>query len=149
MHGIAIKAGTIQEIEKKLFSQPISDLIGKLSYDQRLERVWQLVERCHIDSDLSLEKAAKFSGVSKNHLNYLLRQTTAFTFHQLLTRYRLLQAMYMMKSKNYSLLEIALQSGFGSLSAFERNFSTVIGATPLHFRRTGGIAENFGIFDET
>lgn len=125
---------TTQDIEKRIFLQSLSSLITKLSYSRRLERTWQLIEENHTDCNLSLEEAAKLSGVSKNHLNVLCRQTTSFTFHQLLTRYRLLQAVGMMRSKNYSLLEIALQSGFGSLSSFERNFRRLLDSNPKQFR---------------
>lgn len=40
-----------------------------------------------------------------------------------------------MNTKNYSLLEIALQSGFGSLTTFERNFRKLIGTTPKEFKQ--------------
>jgi two-component system response regulator YesN len=97
-----------------------------------------LIEGAYSDSSLDLDMAARISGISKNHLNILLRQTTAFTFHQLLTRYRLLRATAMMLRKNYSLDEIALQNGFGSLVTFERNFRCIIGDTPRRFRRKSG-----------
>jgi two-component system response regulator YesN len=72
--------------------------------------------------------------VSKNHLNVLFRQMTTFTFYQLLIRYRLIKAATMIISKNFSLLEVALQNGFGSLNAFERNFRGLIGVTPKEFK---------------
>lgn len=131
----------LQEIERKLFLQPLSDLIAKLSYIRRLERVWKLIEQDYTDSDLSLQKAARASGISKNHLNFLFRQTTTFTFHQLVIRYRLLRAIIMMRTRNYSLLEIALQNGFGSLTTFERNFRNVMKDTPKRFRKIGINAE--------
>ena len=132
------KAKTIQEIETEIFLQPLSNLVAKLSYSRRLERCWKLIEDNYSDSNLDLEKAAKVSGISKNHLNILLRRTTAFTFHQLLTRYRLLRATTMIMTKNYSLMEIALQTGFGSSVTFERNFQSTIGDTPQRFRKKSG-----------
>lgn len=126
---------TIQEIEEKLFSGPLPDVIAKLNYVRRLERTWQLIERDYADPFLRLEIAAKASGVNKNHLNALFCQTTNLTFYQLLIRYRMLKAITMMNTKNYSLLEIALQNGFGSLTTFERNFRKLIGTTPKEFRR--------------
>lgn len=132
------KARILQQIETEIFLQPLSDLVAKLSYSRRLERCWKLIEENYSDSNLDLEKAAKVSGISKNHLNTLLRQTTAFTFHQLLTRYRLLRATAMIMTKNYSLIEIALQNGFGSSVAFERNFRSIIGEPPQRFRKKSG-----------
>jgi AraC-like DNA-binding protein len=120
----------IQEIEKKLFHQSLSDLAESLEHDQRLGRVWRLIERDYSDAELNLERAARESGASLNHLNVLLRRTAGFTFHQLLTRYRLLRAIDGMSGENQNLLDVALDSGFGSLSPFERNCRTILGKAP-------------------
>lgn len=130
----AVLAELARSIEEKLFLEPLSKLIARLSYIRRLERAWQLIEADYADPKLTLEKAATISGTNKNHLNILFRRTTAFTFHQLLIRYRVLKAIIMMMNRNYSLLEIALQNGFGSLNTLERNFRNLLGATPKEFR---------------
>lgn len=36
---------TTEEIEDKLFHQPLNNLISRLSYMRRLERAWLLIER--------------------------------------------------------------------------------------------------------
>lgn len=126
------------EIEKALFYQSLANLIAKLAYIRRLERMWQLIENEYADPALTLEKAAMASGINKNHLNVLLRETTNLTFHQLLIRYRVLKAVSMMRAKNYNLLEIALHNGFGSLNTFERNFRCLLGTTPKDFKTRNG-----------
>jgi AraC-like DNA-binding protein len=122
------------QIQNQLFQQPLADLVAKLSYFRRLERVWKLIEKDYADSDLDLAKAARVSGISKNHLNVMMRRQIGFTFYQLLIRYRLFRALTMMRSRNYSLLEIVIETGFGSLTAFERSFRNVVGLTPSEFR---------------
>jgi AraC-like DNA-binding protein len=122
------------EVEKQLFGQTLSLTIAKLNYFRRLERAWHLIEREYGNPHLSLDRAAKEGGLNKNYFNSLLQQTSNLTFHQLLIRYRLLIAIKMMKTKNYSLLEIALESGFGSLNSFERNFRRLFGVTPREFK---------------
>lgn len=124
-----------RELEQTLFLRPLADLIARLSYDRRLERAWQLVERDYADSSLTLSEVATASGVNKNHLNVLFRKNTGLTFHQLLIRYRLARSLNMMQAKNYSILELALESGFGSINSFERNFRAVMGSPPREFRR--------------
>lgn len=128
------KIETLQEVEIKLFLQPLTDLIAKLSYFRRLERMWQLIENNYADTSLTLEKVASVTGINKNRLNILLRRATGFTFLQLLNRYRLLKAISMMMAKNYNLLEIAIHNGFNSLTTFERNFHSYIGTTPRDFK---------------
>ena len=124
----------VEGVERQLFLEPLPDLINRLSRVRRLESAWRLIEEHYTDPDLGLERAARKSGASKNHLNVLFRQETGFTFHQLLTRYRVLQAIEMMKIKNCSILDLALDNGFGSLSAFQRSFRRLIGNPPRYFR---------------
>ena len=123
------------EIEEKLFLQPLGNLIARLTYDGRLERAWRRVEKDYADPNLTLGDVASSSGANKNHLNVLFRQNTRLTFHQLLVRYRLARALEMMQTRNYSILEIALENGFGSVNTFERNFRVVLGTTPGVFRK--------------
>lgn len=120
--------------ETQLFLRPLSDLTTRIHYFRRLERTWQLIENEYADPSLSLERAARASGLNKNHLNVLLRRTTSLTFHQLLVRYRLFKAIDLMTTKNYSLLEISLETGFGGLNTFERNFRRILGIAPHKFK---------------
>jgi AraC-like DNA-binding protein len=121
-------------LEVRLFLGPLPDVVLRLSYVRRLERVWQLIEAEYGDAALTLGKAALVSGTSKNHLNVLFNTRTGLTFHQILVRYRLLKSIAMMEAKNFSFLEIALENGFGSLTSFERNFRYFMGRTPREFK---------------
>lgn len=96
------RRGTMQQIENHLFKQPLADLVAKLGYFRRLERIWKLIEKDYADSDLDLATAARVSGISRNHLNVMMRRETGFTFYQPLIRYRLFQALTMIRSRNYS-----------------------------------------------
>ena len=118
------------EIEVRLFGRPLRDLIISLSADTRLKRAWEIIERDYADTDLSLSKVARAAGLFKDHLNVLIRKATGLTIHQLLIRYRLLQAVHLMRIAKCNTLDIALDSGFGTLRSFERNFARLLGATP-------------------
>src|SRR5437870_13487813 len=85
-------------IEEAPFGEPIASLVRRLGYKRRLERAWLLISSDYGDQSLTLEYAAKEIGVSKNHLNVLLRDVTPLTFHQILTRYRVLMATSMIKT---------------------------------------------------
>jgi len=126
----------MQEIEERLFLQPLSDLVTKINYFRRLERAWRVIETDYPDPKLNLERAARICGASKNHLNVMLRQTTGLTFHQLLIRYRLLRAITAMSSRNYTLGETALLAGFGSVNTLRRNFHNCYGDRLQRFRRS-------------
>jgi AraC-like DNA-binding protein len=121
----------LPDLEARLFSERLADLGARLTADSRLARVWSLIRTEYADPDLTLAKAARAAGASKNHLNVLLRGSTGFTFHQLLLRYRLLIAADSMKaSAESNSLETPLTAGFGTLRAFEKSFRRFIGCSP-------------------
>ena len=104
-----------------------------------MARLSQLVERRYLEPQLNLKTAAAECGVAKNHLNFLLRRTIGFTFHQLLIRRRVFRALELMHTTDLNLLEIAFESGFGSLSSFERSFSRILGEVPREYRKRAQI----------
>jgi transcriptional regulator GlxA family with amidase domain len=129
-----LEAIAAERRETILFSRPLASLAREVAHSRRLTCVLHLIESRH-GSKLSLENAAVHCGIEKNHLNSLLRRTTGFTFHQLLTRYRLLRAERLLRSSDLNILEIALESGFGSVSSLERNFQSVFSEAPSRFRK--------------
>jgi len=123
------------KLEGRLFLQPLPDLIGKLTADPRLARAWLLVKTDYADSSLTLEKAARAAGASKNHLNVLMRNSTSLTFHQLLMRYRVFVAAALMKTTRHcNSLDTALGTGFGTLRAFEQSFRRLLGCSPQSWK---------------
>jgi AraC-like DNA-binding protein len=78
--------------------------------------------------------ASRACGIERNHLNVRLRRATGLTFHRFLTRRRLLRAVELLHATDRDLLAIALDSGFGSLSGFERNFARAFGTPPSRYR---------------
>ena len=135
---------SVDDLEKKLFSRSFAALTTRVAHSRRLSRALELIASRYRDS-LTLESAAHRCGVEKNHLNTLLQRSTGYTFHRLLTRYRLFKAAPLIVSTNLSLLEVAAECGFGSLSSLERNFSKVLEQTPsryrTHCRANGSVRE--------
>lgn len=138
-HGLpGLLAGRLHlpTLERRLFLRTLSELVERLAYYRRLEQVWNLIEQRYWETDLCLDAACHRGGISRGHLNHLLRRTTSFTFHALLSRYRVRQAVHMIWQRNYSLSHVAARNGFGSVSSFERNFSKLLGLRPVDYRRT-------------
>jgi transcriptional regulator GlxA family with amidase domain len=129
-----LKAAAAEPREIDLFSRPLASLAREVAYSRRLTCLLHLIET-RFGSQLSLAAAAAACGVEKNHLNSLLRKSTGFTFHQLLTRYRLLRAEQLIRTSDLNILEVALESGFGSVSSLERNFLSVFGQAPGQYRK--------------
>ncbi|HKV38631.1 MAG TPA: AraC family transcriptional regulator [Blastocatellia bacterium] len=129
-------AEAMAAIETELFLRPLAELVAILDRDPRLQRTWRLIELNYQNVDLRLGNAAKLARMSKPSLNILLRQTVGLTFHQLLTRYRLFQAVNRMASEDCGLTEVALDAGFGSARTFERNFLKILGTAPRSWKNS-------------
>ena len=130
-------------LERWLFADSLSDVVSRLQYYHRLEEVWRMIEGRYWDASLSLDHACHRGRISRAHLNHLLRRTTSFSFHSLLSRYRVRQSIDMIWKRNYSLSYVASHNGFGSLSGFQRNFRKLVGWRPVDYRRARvGLLQN-------
>ncbi|MDQ1558703.1 MAG: hypothetical protein QOD32_1763 [Pyrinomonadaceae bacterium] len=114
---------------------PLAEVRGRSVYSRRLERFWEFVEECHSDPDIHLADAAKHSGVSPDHLNFLLHRFTGTTFHDLLARYRVEKCLQMLHEKNYTLTEVYSRCGFNSATTFNRQFKKWVGRLPREYKR--------------
>ncbi len=125
----------MQAIERKLFGSPLSDFLATVHYSRRAACIWELISRDFTDEELDLERAASECGISKSHLNALLQEKVGMSFHRLLTCYRLLHAARMIQAKDYTFLEVALETGFDNVSNFGRHTRKYLGMSPRELRR--------------
>ena len=88
----------------------------------------------HCTEDLSLDDAAALAGFSKYHFTRLFKQFTGVSFYKYLNRKRIEHAELLLVDPEISITEVALQSGFSSLSAFIRMFKLIKDCTPTEFR---------------
>ncbi|RGZ04050.1 AraC family transcriptional regulator [Hungatella hathewayi] len=89
----------------------------------------------HCTEDLSLETIAGIAGFSKYHFTRLFKDFTHTSFYRYLNKKRISHAEQLLINPKYSVTEVALQSGFSSLSAFIRMFKQLKGCTPTEFKR--------------
>lgn len=106
----------------------------KIIYSRRLERLWLFIEESYSDPDIRLTDAAKHSGVSQDHLNFLLRRFANTTFHDLLSRYRIEKSLELLCQRNYTLTEIYTRCGFNSPTTFDRQFKRWVGCLPREYK---------------
>lgn len=123
------------ELEEKLFGEKIFELEQRLSYSDRLSRVFSIIQTDFRNPRLNLAHASHMCGVEKSHLNALLHRSSGATFHQLLVRYRVLKGARLLREKNRTVLETAISCGFGSVRTFNRNFRRLLGCGPWRFRK--------------
>lgn len=85
---------------------------------------------------LTLEDVADFMGISKSHFAHLFKQYTNTTFVDFLTEERIKRAQTLFHDPNKHIIDIAFDSGFSSISSFNRSFKKITGLSPSQFRET-------------
>lgn len=88
----------------------------------------------HCTEDLCLDDIAAYAGFSKYHFTRLFKNFTGVSFYKYLNKKRIEHAEKLLVDPELSITEVALQSGFSSLSAFIRMFKLIKDCTPTEFR---------------
>ncbi len=86
-------------------------------------------------SPLRVEDVARAAGLNTNYANGLFRKVVGVTVGEYLARQRLGHAQALLVSSDRNVTDIALDSGFGSVSRFYAVFTRSLGKTPRQFRR--------------
>lgn len=89
-------------------------------------------ENCTMD--ITLDTVADLAGFSKYHFTRLFKQFTGITFYTYLNHKKIALAENLLIDPDISVTEVALRSGFTSLSSFIRMFKHVKSCTPTEFR---------------
>lgn len=105
-----------------------------MNYHQKLGNVIAFIGK-HVDEELSLESLSDIFGVSKFHFHRLFTAFTGLSLQQYIRWLRLKRAAYqLIVDKDESIINIAINAGFGSHEAFSRAFKRACGMSPSQFR---------------
>lgn len=117
--------------EKSALSEDLSS--------QLFEELQQLMqtEKLYSDNSLSLPKLAEASGVSANYLSQVINQQSGENFFDFVNGYRVNEVQTQMVAKpDATVLDLAMNSGFNSKSAFYTAFRKHTGQTPSQFKKS-------------
>lgn len=152
--------GIIYFISYKAFSQPqifqdIEKLLpkpkpaikyasSKLSEDKLSEiqsRLEQLMrnEKRYLKGDLNIQEMANSLEVSRQYLTQVINEKMECNFNDYINAFRVEEFKQRSKNtkyKNYTLLALALESGFNSKTSFNTIFKKHTGMTPSQYRKT-------------
>ena len=83
---------------------------------------------------LTLDDVASHMGMSKSHFAHLFKEYMDMTFVDFLTTERIRRAKVLFRNPSTRIIDIAFDSGFSSISSFNRAFKKVTGQTPSEYR---------------
>ncbi|MDF2587508.1 MAG: hypothetical protein K0S41_1349 [Anaerocolumna sp.] len=116
---------------------------GNLFPDVKLSKQKEYIEKFNIifdyinenlTEDITLDKIADVAGFSKFHFSRLFKQFTNMSFYDYLNQKRVKSAESLLLNPNNSITDVAMKSGFSSISTFNRVFKTVKECTPTEFK---------------
>lgn len=88
----------------------------------------------HCTENITVEDLADIAGFSKFHFSRLFKQFSGISCCEYLTQKRIAYAETLLIQPNVSITDVAMRSGFGSLSTFNRIFKQVKNCTPTEYK---------------
>lgn len=96
-------------------------------------KIYMKAEKAYLDTQLSLESLAAQLGLSKHDLSQVINERLGVNFFTFVNQYRIAEFKRLLKDEKFShftMLGIALESGFNSKSSFNSVFKKLEGITP-------------------
>jgi len=126
---LELAAGVLREIASARVSQPAPTARD----ERRISAALRFMEE-RFREPLTLEYLAALTGLGPYHFLRTFKRVVGTTPHQYLLRKRLCQAALLLRTSDLSVLETALEAGFGDLSHFNHTFRMTFGTTPTRWR---------------
>lgn len=106
---------------------------------EKLKTILKYVEQ-HYQESITIEDMSILTYYSKSHFMKFFKMHMGRSFIEYLNDYRLTMAEQMLRTSDYSILEIAGKNGFDNLSYFNRMFKRKYGFPPAKWRNTSSNA---------
>jgi AraC-like DNA-binding protein len=91
--------------------------------------------KIYLNATLTLNDLARELGTNRTYLSNYLNQQLHTTFYEYVNEWRVRRAKELLRSTDQLLEDVALQSGFNSMSSFRRYFTAHTGMSPLEYRK--------------
>ncbi len=132
VYEIFIRFGT--HLKSTLLPLEISNKQGNCRTIDRINQACRyIVENC--DKDLTLESIAEKAEFSACYFSRVFKQTMNCNFVEYLTMQRLKRAQSLLADTDLAITNIAMESGFRSISTFNRVFRKYKGCAPSEFKK--------------
>ena len=120
----------LSDVEIVPLEQNEVDVSGMAAEVQRLFEE----DKIYLNPKLKLSDVALAVGTNRTYLSRYFNRQNGQTFYDYVNSYRIQYAENLLKSTNFPLPEIAIKSGFNSISTFRRVFFASFGCSPNKYR---------------
>jgi AraC-like DNA-binding protein len=103
-------------------------------YVARLNAVFEYIDQ-HATEELTLDGVAKVANFSPYHFERIFKKYTNTSFYQYLKHMRIKKAESLLLTPELPITKVALDSGFGSITAFNRTFREIKHCTPSEYKK--------------
>lgn len=122
-------------LHRKLISSGPGHLIESNRTHRQISQIVNYINH-HYTQRLTLEDLSKRFYLSPSHLSRTFKESTGFTFIEYVNNFRVKEACAMLKSSRLSVSDIAERVGFDNLTHFGRMFKSIMGLSPLKYRKS-------------
>lgn len=96
----------------------------------------------HCTENINVDELADLAGFSKFHFARLFKQFSGISCYEYLTQKRIAHAEKLLIQPDISITEVAMRSGFNSLSTFNRIFKSAKNCTPSEYKSLNRQSKN-------
>lgn len=114
-------------------SNSIQPRLSENSEDPVVSRAKKYIKE-RFQEKITLDEASQAVNSSTRHFCKVFKQATGITFTDYLARTRVEKAKQLLENPNLRVSEIAFETGFESISQFNRSFKRITGKSPTQFR---------------
>jgi len=128
---------SLYEASKNLYNISFigESTIGIPKRERIIPLVMDYIEK-HCNEQIFLKDVADAFFVSQSHLSRQIRRSTAMTFTEILTGYRIEKAKKLLKEPTCRVCEVAQNVGFIDSRYFSQAFKKTVGMTPSEYRNS-------------
>lgn len=124
----------------EIFARHISELAARISVIPEMSEPDSIRKsrefiRENSDERISLDQVASVANMSASHFCRVFKKATDMNFSEYVARVRIEKAKNMLLETNYTMTHIAFDTGFNSVTDFNRTFKKITGDTPSGFRK--------------
>ncbi len=125
----------LRESQIKLYESSLAKTTDKYSeYNEKFSLIFKYIDKNYM-YDITLDKLADIAGYSKYHFSRIFKQYSSISYIDYINMKRTKAAEKLLLDPDIPITEVAMRSGFSSLTTFNRIFKEIKHCTPSDFKK--------------